>query len=345
MKTCNKTICYLFLFFNIMSFGISQTTNIQVAPLVIYTDTDTVISDYDDSNELITKNLQERWFEGLVLFNRLSKKQAGNIQSTFDAINICEAEKCDYLLYGYIKQTEYSIFAEVKLFNRNSKHIEKIFYSSDSKDEYIRLIATLSSNIAEYIGNLLNIDLDKKDEKIVFSTLSFPFSIGYWTHLNEVWNTHLLGIIRVSSGIYWKPPFLLPMFLGKKLSLYIEPEISFKYALGNTDYYPANYFSIECDVPVYLTMLINNVHSISFGLGFLYEFNILNIISKYEDESTHIANDFGLLLSLVYDYSLNNKWDLTCDITSGLPFSQNSGFWASLNLGARIKITEREVTK
>ena len=63
-----------------------------------------------------------------------------------EAAIICSETGTDYLIFGYIQQTEICWDCELKFYNNKTRRIEKKFFARDSSDQYGRLITDLQKS-------------------------------------------------------------------------------------------------------------------------------------------------------------------------------------------------------
>jgi hypothetical protein len=326
-----------------VSYAFASDIDIKVAPIVCFND-DGALAGYDDVYTQLTAELQQYWFNGLIGISSLSLNQAGNIQSAFDAAAVCQSEHCDYIIYGYIKNAGQSLSAEIKLYSNPDKKIEQTFYAQDNADQCPRLITTLSDHIADYLCKKTGTEKQPVPEENYSQVISLPFTVGYWSHVNDVWSSRILGVVRGSTGIDFQPPIPLDTTRNHKHALIFRTAAGFKYAYGNPDYYTANYYSITVSTPALLAVSLNKRNQILAGFGPFYEFNILQIQEKYEEESIHYENDFGIELLLNYAFAPSDKWKICFGTTAFVPVSENIGAWMSVDVGFIYKIAEKEVT-
>jgi hypothetical protein len=321
----------------------ASDANVKVAPVVCFSD-DGTVSEENGIYLQLTSELNKYWFGGLVTFSSIERPQAGNIQSVFDAAAVCQSEHCDYILYGYIKTTDQALSAEIKLYSDPDKKIEQTFYAQDNTDEQDRLVLTLADHIADYICLKTGTQKQPVPAAAYSMSVSVPFTVGYWTLLNDVMRTRILGTGQVLTGLDFEPPIPLDTVRNRKNTLIFRAAAGFKYAYGNPDYYPAQYYSIIASAPVILGVNLNKWNQLQFGIGPFYEFNILEIQKKYEDESFHYENGFGMELMANYAFSPSEKWKILFGTTAFIPVSNSAGTWMSFDVGFDYKLSEKEVT-
>jgi hypothetical protein len=344
MKQLNRIIV-LVTFILLLSnfFAAAADVKIKIAPFVGFSD-DGKTTEYDTAYIKLTQQLQQYWFDGLIEISSFSAEQTGNIQSAFDAAAVCQTEKCDYLIYGYIKKTGNAVSAEAKLFSNPDKKVEQTFYAQDNTDEYERLIITLSQHIGDYLCKKTGTVKQPVPEEQYNQIISFPFTVGYWSHINDVWNNHILGIIRCTTGLEFQPPIPLDNSKNHKHTLSFRIEAGFRYAYGNPDYYPANYFSVSTSLPALFSVKFDRQNQITLGMGPFYDFSILQIKEKYKEKSTHYDNNFGIELLLNYIFSPSEKVKISLGPAAFIPLTESSGIWMSFDAGCIIKISEKKVT-
>ena len=101
-------------------------------------------------------------------------------ESYLDAARLSESQGYANLLYGYIKRTSYSYYAEVKLLTRENKDITATFIGGDDDMHYQRLVDDLAAKIVTYIRDDLGMAPLQPRKVPVRNILTIPVYVGYW---------------------------------------------------------------------------------------------------------------------------------------------------------------------
>ena len=140
-----------------------------------------------------TKRLQEDLFQKLASAElnesvSLHKVDGGESppESYLDAARLSESQGYANLLYGYIKRTSYSYYAEVKLLTRENKDITATFIGGDDDMHYQRLVDDLAAKIVTYIRDDLGMAPLQSRKVPVRNILTIPVYVGYWAPM-QLW--------------------------------------------------------------------------------------------------------------------------------------------------------------
>ena len=316
--------------------------NVFVAPLTVFSEPEGKKVFQLDSPEYKIKHfLQDYWLGGIVQFALLPDTEIKSVQSILDAQKVCSLIECDYLLYGYVKKTDSHWSTEIKLFNRQTKKHDTVFFASDDPAHYERLCQTVARNIAEWFAVELGIKHEYKMPEERRFALDLPFNMGYWTYADGRWTNAILGTINVNIGTVFSPGITLPVFLGKKFDISFGLSLGYRLAVGNPAAYKAYLHGLNVIIPAYLNCYLTDRHKIVFATGLLYESDFLILYKKYEDGSLHIVNQFGTLISLEYRYKLNDKFSLSGGFDFDIYFSEHTKPAFKTRFGAVYTILER----
>lgn len=279
-----------------------------VAPIILYDKDSNRIKQNPNPAEKIYDSLYNYWFEGLVDFKKLSSREYDEIYTVFDANRVCALEEADYILFGYITKNEGNWFSDIKLYNYKSKKIAGEYYSGDDIAHYDRLIENLSRNILEGIEDETGLSRNKivEEEKRELE-IKLPASIFYWSPVDGDWGTKMLGIAGLEAGCEIYPTQKKLALKQKLIDFSVRPSLSYSYAMGRKNVYPLNYHGIMLTSPVLAHIHFNPKNSLYTGFGLYYEFEVMNIIPKYENQKSLYQNIFGLEYVLGYETVMNDK--------------------------------------
>jgi hypothetical protein len=281
---------------------------------------------------------------GLVLrFSPLTDLAIRSPQSTLDAIKVCRAEKAEYLLYGYVASKEYTITAEIKLFEYESRSVIQFFYAVDDPEHYKRMIQDLAGKIMEYLDTAMH--LVALQPQIAYSHIIIPASLGYWTPINGDWTDLILGTFTVTGGMRFIPNDRLFTAWGKVWYLSLGVDLSYKFGIGNPNAYKAYYHEVTATSPVRLHLKLDEQQRLSFGLGPVYAFSILNIQEPYKDMETNLYSSLGFMASFGYEFQLSDRIALFFDNQFEMQFYQTSMALYTPRIGIQYAYWKKEVVK
>lgn len=298
---------------------------IPITEIVVYNDEGKKDLINKNVNNDLVKLLDGYWFNDCVKFERAVNEKTGSVNSTIDAIRVCNMLDCNFVLYGYIKKTSVNFYAEIKLYDKENAKVQKVFFSSDDINNYDRLIQDISIKIRDYFIDLYKIKTEKQlQESLHDLQFDMPASLHYWAPIDKQWSSVLLGIVGMNVGVDFYPEFLILVKNNRKVDFNFRFELGYKYGRGNPDYYPINYNAISVTAPFMLNYHLNNKNTLSLGIGPLYQLILANVQKKYESPSKIIQNEMGLEFIFNYSYALNDKWKLLFELDGDLFFTNRS---------------------
>lgn len=312
---------------------------ISVAKIIVFDENSSKVESNKKMEKELIRKLNSYWFEGLISFELLNSSYYGDVYTVIDANKACDISDSLYLLYGFIQKNEKSWFANLKLYSRNEKKIVKEFFGSDDIDKYDRLLEDLSLKIIDGINEITGLDIKQKMEDETSNyKLYIPASLYYWNSIMGKWNNVLTGIAGVNAGIEFYPEQPVHVYDGKKYDWSFGLNINYAFGIGKNNSYPLNYHAVGLYSPILLHVYFNNKHTAYFGTGLFYEFEFMNVIKKYEDESFYYQNIFGLELIAGYEYIVNQKINLKTDVKVDFHVNDNSFISIKPSLGLNIKL-------
>ena len=282
---------------------------------------------------------------GFDLIFSLSSLESGQNppQSLAEAIRVCRNENANYLLYGYIAEREYTLYAEIKLLDYNKRSLITTFYSVDDLKNSERIFDDLVVKILTFTEDTFNLQILKHEPE--YSEWWFYSKIGYWTPIGSDWTRLIIGTFLAEPGIRFVPKDRLGVSHGFSLALSVGLEVSYQFGLGNPDRYDAYDHILTIGLPVRLHVKFNAQHGISTGLGLLYTFDLLQFKDPYDDMVLKTFNSFGNSLLLGYDFRVRDKISITADNQFELHYYQKLRFSYSLRIGIDYRISKKEIVK
>jgi len=100
---------------------------ISIAEIIIYDSQGKDVSIFRNPENDIQKNLSHLWFNGLIDFDVATKKTVGPVASSLDALKACNKLGRQFIIYGYMKQTDVNYYVELKLYNVEEKKVLRSF--------------------------------------------------------------------------------------------------------------------------------------------------------------------------------------------------------------------------
>jgi len=231
-------------------------------------------------------------------------------QTFIDAARLCESQSCPYMLYGYVKKTSYSYYAEIKLIAHEDKQVVTVFIAADDGDHYERLIDDLSAKIVQYIRGDLGIGPPLPRELPARNLLVLPSSLGYWTPMGGEWSSALAGLVSASSGIRLIPQ--RPLYSLFSRSCYLAVGVDLEYQLGMNQPGLESFFlhMARLRIPAESFMDLGNGHEIGLGLGPLFEVDVMNQAHEYGQAETKATVVPGFSVEALYRYALSEGLSL-----------------------------------
>ncbi len=308
---------------------------ISIAEIIIYDSQGKDVSIFRNPENDIQKNLSHLWFNGLIDFDVATKKTVGPVASSLDALKACNKLGRQFIIYGYMKQTDVNYYVELKLYNVEEKKVIAQFFGSDDIKNYDRMIADVTTKIEKYLKELYDIKTEEeRQEEYQSLELAIPMSLNYWAPLHNEWPEKLYGIAGINGGIDFYPEFKVYYLNNKMINFSLRAEFAYKYGMGNPNYYPINLHTLSITTFSMFNVHFNDTHSCSFGLGPVYELDIYQITKKYEDSTVNLQNQFGIGLLAGYYYKLNDNWKLLGELELQYFFNAGSYMVLKPKLGA-----------
>ena len=231
-------------------------------------------------------------------------------RSFLEAARLCESQGFPFLLYGYVKRTEYSYYAEVKLLERERKEVSASFISGDDDDHYERLIDDLAGKITSYIRIDLGMGPRKPADQPARNIIVLPVSVGYWTPMGGDWSQAMAGLASAGASIRFIPA--KPLFRLWSKPCFLAMGLDAEYALGTSQPGLESSFlhAARIRLPVEAFMDIGAGHRLGLGVGPLLEIDTLVQARQYGSTTTQATIVPGAAFSILYQYALSSSVSL-----------------------------------
>ncbi|WP_319563282.1 hypothetical protein [Marispirochaeta sp.] len=284
---------------------------IHVAPLVVDSrEAGTGLLAEKNPQKDLVRLLHDSDHQGAVSVTILPERKYGSPRSFLEAAELCETAGIDYLLYGYIKEGEYSWDCEIKLYVRETNEVAQLFFGRDGTDHYDRMLDELSKKILDYfygeVGLAPYAPAPEPDRKI----FSIPIHLGYWSPGGGEWGEVSIGIGRIESGVLFVP--VSPLWYHGDVPWELETGITLSYSLAANDkeYESFLLHSLRINLPLLAAAELNADQSIVLGGGLSMQFDILNQDRQYYGSYTAFSAAPGAFVEADYRYRLNDTWKL-----------------------------------
>ncbi len=298
--------------------------------------------------------MKEYWFNGLVSFSAISDSSIENVQTLQQAVQVCAVKKCDYLIYGYIRETDSYLFAELRVFNPGNQFsasgegnpvVEKRFFAVAELGRQDELLDTVSRDIYLYFAEKYDITADERPQEYRTFAVRLPFSVGYWTPTSTNWTKLVIGTFQLNAGAELYPELDLAVRNNMKSSMSFRFDLGYRLGIGNPDQYPAYFHEITVALPVFYNLSITERHGVSFGIGPLYSISVLLMQQKYEPYSVHASSRFGFVIAADYRYVILPDLVFSAGINFDIYFAPQSAPVFSPRFGVVYTVHEKKERK
>jgi hypothetical protein len=291
----------------LLSFIPLHAIDIYLAPISTMTDEATLELAADE------KRFGEMYFEAIVKADSRNLLQvkaldkgrlpAGKeIRSTMDALEICEALKIDYLIFGFYKKSFKTIEAEIRIFDKEKKDIRKTFYAKAERDESTQVRDDLAQRFVDYMYSIIGIDVKKTIPKVFrgFGGLELNGGVGYWTPLGN-WFDVYTGIVKADIGLMIHPEEEL-FWIGDFLFMY-RFGIFLEYRMGLTkpDIELSSLHSAKATLPFEVCVLFLERHAAYLGVSLFYQHDFIYQVRIYGSNTWLNSGTLGAGAKLGYE--------------------------------------------
>ncbi len=250
-----------------------------------------------------------RELQGMSLGDGLAFRAAEAGQSPaglLEAAALCERNGYACLLYGYVRRTEVSLSAELKLLDPESGRLSAVFFSGDDPEHYDRLMQDLAAKVREYFLSEIGLPPGRTPEPRR-NRLEFAGWLGYWTPAGGEWGRVLAGIGAVGLGARLIPSD--PLFSLWSRSAYLALGLEAEYGLGMNEPGYESFFlhAVKLRLALEAILELRAGHAAGLGLGLLAELDSAAQDRKYASLFTGTTVAPGFCLSVLYRYRVSGR--------------------------------------
>ena len=254
----------------------------------------------DDIHESLE---EEKEFLGVEIIK--TGKKIKQVRSSYDALKLCREEKIKYLIYGWIKKSEYTYEGELRIFDGEGRKNIFTVYEKDGVDNYEKFIKNISKKVLESLHEIFYIPKQEEVEK--YSRINVGPDIWYWTFMNKSWVKYMSGTIGIGGSFEIIPDDCV--FFIKTYPVYFSAGLSLDYRLAVNRKEAVKSYLNNINAVGYTNMYINfyDIHRVYGKAGVLYALDILQYQDKYSDGKVNTSGAVGLIIGFGYKYSVSEK--------------------------------------
>ncbi len=226
--------------------------------------------------------------------------------SLLEAAALCERNGYACLLYGYVRRTQVSLTAELKLLDPESGRLSAVFFSGDDPAHYDRLMRDLAAKVREYFFSEIGLPPARTLEP-QRNRLELAGWLGYWTPAGGEWGRVMAGIGAVGLGARLIPSD--PLFTLWSRSAYLALGLEAEYGLGMNEPGYESFFlhAVKLRLALEAVLDLPAGHAAGLGLGLLAELDTAAQDRKYASLFTGTTVAPGFCLSVLYRYRLTGR--------------------------------------
>ena len=211
-----------------------------------------------DFQEAFVKELNKK--KSLLQVEIKKTNDKTEVRSRYDALSLCKRAKIAYLLYGWIKKTEYVYECEIRLFDGEGRKNIYTIYNKDEVGDREKFIENASEKIIEKLRELFYIP-EKED---TFTTINVHTGIGYWLFTNKAWANHITGTIKLSNGFEVIPVNLVGYAKTAKLCFSVGLNLDYLVGVNKKDTLPCYLNTINTNLFTNAYFTIHDIHNDNF---------------------------------------------------------------------------------
>jgi TolB-like protein len=276
-------------------------------------------------------------------FDLLKKNDVNPPVSLFDAMTVCQNERIEYLLYGYVTKRTHNVSVEIRLYEYSSRVIIQSFFGMDDNEHYDRLIEDIAMKVLDCVRERFNLDIILKRPSI--TRLMIPVIVGYWTPLENDWIRVMLGTVSAGTGLTLIPTDNLFMIRGTALYLSIGLEVKYRLGIGNPSRYEVRNHTLYMMMPLRLHISLTSRHQIYTGLGYVYFLEFFSFADKYDDVNNYMYNNMGVNAGIGYRFQMTPNLSIFFRNDFDFLFNERSLITYSPMIGLDIQIYNKEIKK
>ena len=306
----------LFIFFSLIKIIALNGEQIYVAPILFIDENEERYEADENFQNDLTHELNEK--KEFLSIDIIKTRSRINIRSSYDALKLCKEKKIPYLIYGWVKKTEYTYECEIRIFDGEGRKNIFTVYAKDGKENYEKFIENVSGKILKKIHELFFIL--KKEDINKETIINVKTGIGYWAYTSGVWEKHLTGTMSLQNGFEVIPDN--KVIYIKDRPLYFSIGLSIDYLFGVSKNGSLKSYVNTISYNVYTNTYLNlyDIHNIYANLGMVYCLDLLYYKDKYTTAKVNASGAFGLIIGAGYKYTVKPKLKLVFEVGEEIIF-------------------------
>ena len=226
--------------------------------------------------------------------------------SLLEAAALCERNGYACLLYGYLRRTEFSLSAELKMLDQASGRLAAVFFGGDDPAHYDRLMRDLAAKVREYFSSEIGL-LPARTPEPKRNRPELAGWLGYWTPLGGEWDRVIAGVAAVGLAARLIPSD--PLFRLWSRDGYLALGLEAEYGLGMNEPGYESFFLHAAKLRLALEVVLDLPagHAAGMGVGLLAELDSATQDRKYASAFTGTTLAPGFWLSILYRYQLTGR--------------------------------------
>jgi hypothetical protein len=201
-----------------------------------------------------------------------------------------------------VRRTENAFHAEIKLYDSEAGEIVAVFFGSDDRRHYDRLVSDVARKILDWFRSEVGFAPRAVPEP-ARNIVSLPCSLGAWTPLGGDWGRVTTGLAAVAVGVRLVP--VRPLFHVRTRPGEVAVQAGIEYALGTNerDYESFYVHLTRVRLTVEASVDIAPRMSLSLGVGPLLAVDTMAQDRLYDSAVVETAVAAGVSLALDYRYA------------------------------------------
>ncbi len=261
----------------------------------------------------LAKRLGETCANGLLRFDGSAPAGRDAPGSVAGAVAYGEEAGADYVLFGFVRRSDYSVSAEIRLLDVAARSVVKSFYSSDCPDEDDRLYSDLSVKIVDHLERFLGLPSSVRDERKRWLGFELPLTVGYWTPVSSEWLRLLAGTGAASVGADLVYDDGESRFGGKSAFVSFGLRLGYRYGIGDPETYQASLHCLDSLFLLRYHVRLAESHEASVSAGISFSTDVRSMTERHSRESSGVDGVLGCFLGLGYRFLVSDSWGITLE--------------------------------
>ncbi len=285
---------------------------LHVAPLAVMDDPSGAAAGNTNPGEDLVRNLSEIAAGSALVVRAVEDPPAALVRSYLDAARLCQSRGYGLLLYGFVKRSELSVSAEVKLLDAEKGLVAASFFNTDDARHYPRLMKDLATRIQDYFSVDVGLNPPPRRPEPQRNVLSMPASLGYWTPVGGEWSHVLAGLGSVSLGARFIPARPLFTFLTRPWFVALGIQAEYGLGMNQPGYESFLLHEARVRIPVELGAEVSPGHVLAMSAGPLLVVDAMIQDQLYAPTSTSVTTVGGLSFGAHYRYTVSDSLSVGC---------------------------------